>query len=230
MNWSELKYRTHASHEANRVSEWVSDDDKRRQRRRPCQPATATTHEHIPLRLTRSFRFVFFFFVCLCHWNFCLLLALEQRPTMATDDIASLRTEIERLARELDQASSEKIQSAQYGLGLLEEKGQLQHRCEELEALYENTKHELDITHEVSAERDQFRWLETGAATSNWYGRVMSCLIAVSLILCFLFRFSFHFALLSILLCLRVISHFLLCLFVHRRRYFMRNVSRVAVT
>lgn len=63
--------------------------------------------------------------------------------------LEDLRVEIERLSRELDQASSEKIQSAQYGLGLLEEKGQLQSKCEELEILYENAKHELDITQEV---------------------------------------------------------------------------------
>lgn len=63
--------------------------------------------------------------------------------------IDELRSEIERLSRELDQASSEKIQSAQYGLGLLEEKSQLQEKCEELESLYENAKHELEITQEV---------------------------------------------------------------------------------
>lgn len=60
-----------------------------------------------------------------------------------------LRSEIERLSRELDQASSDKIQSAQYGLGLLEEKSQLQEKCEELESLYENARHELEITQEV---------------------------------------------------------------------------------
>lgn len=54
------------------------------------------------------------------------------------------------MTRELDQASSEKIQSAQYGLVLLEEKGHLKSRCEDLEVLYENTRHELDITLEVS--------------------------------------------------------------------------------
>lgn len=70
--------------------------------------------------------------------------------TTTTEDMELLRAEIERLNRELDQASSEKIQSAQYGLVLLEEKGQLKTRCEDLESLYENTKHELDITLEVS--------------------------------------------------------------------------------
>lgn len=67
--------------------------------------------------------------------------------------IDDLRSEIERLSRELDQASSEKIQSAQYGLGLLEEKSLLQDKCDELEALYENAKHDLDITQEVYNEK-----------------------------------------------------------------------------
>ena len=57
-----------------------------------------------------------------------------------------LRLEVERLQRELDQTSSEKIQSAQYGLVLLEEKEQLEIRCEELETLYETTKNDLEIT------------------------------------------------------------------------------------
>lgn len=64
--------------------------------------------------------------------------------------VAELKVEIERLSRELDQASSEKIQSAQLGLVLLEEKSTLQQRCDELESLYENTRHELKFTQEVS--------------------------------------------------------------------------------
>lgn len=67
----------------------------------------------------------------------------------ALNDLEVLRSEIERLNRELDQASSENIQSAKYGLGLLEEKQSLQSKCEELEALYENARHELEITQEV---------------------------------------------------------------------------------
>ncbi|KAI4469001.1 bicaudal d family member [Holotrichia oblita] len=66
-----------------------------------------------------------------------------------TQEIELLRGEVERLTRELDQASSEKVQSAQYGLVLLEEREKLQHRCDELETLYENAKHELQITHEA---------------------------------------------------------------------------------
>lgn len=69
----------------------------------------------------------------------------EEKPLNLSD----LKAEVERLTRELDQASSEKIQSAQYGLVLLEEKEALQQRCEDLEALYENTKHELDITQQA---------------------------------------------------------------------------------
>lgn len=67
------------------------------------------------------------------------------------DTVIALKEEIERLSRELDQASSEKIQSAQYGLVLLEEKETLLQKCEELELLYENTKHDLDITQEALA-------------------------------------------------------------------------------
>lgn len=68
-----------------------------------------------------------------------------------SNDIEVLKSEIERLTRELDQASSEKVQSAQYGLVLLEEKKELQQKCEEFETLYENTKHELNITQEALA-------------------------------------------------------------------------------
>lgn len=68
---------------------------------------------------------------------------------MATT-IESLQSEVERLTRELDLATSEINQSAKYGLGLLEEKQSLQSKCEELENLYENTRHELEITQEVS--------------------------------------------------------------------------------
>ncbi|XP_017881626.1 protein bicaudal D isoform X2 [Ceratina calcarata] len=73
---------------------------------------------------------------------------------MATTEGVSteeLRTEIERLSRELDLASTERVQSAQYGLALLEDKSALEQRCKDLEALYENTKHELEITQEALA-------------------------------------------------------------------------------
>ncbi|KAG0433200.1 hypothetical protein HPB47_020141 [Ixodes persulcatus] len=64
----------------------------------------------------------------------------------------SLKLEIERLHRELAQTSHEKIQSAQYGLVLLDEKQALQQRCDDLEAICDTTKHELDIVKEVRQE------------------------------------------------------------------------------
>ncbi|KAF5291322.1 hypothetical protein FQA39_LY03473 [Lamprigera yunnana] len=67
----------------------------------------------------------------------------------AMNSFAALKGEVERLNRELDQASSEKIQSAKYGLVLLSEKKNLEQRCDDLELLYENTKHELHITQEA---------------------------------------------------------------------------------
>ena len=48
---------------------------------------------------------------------------LQQEPE-------SLKQEVVRLTQELDQTSSEKIQSAQYGLVLLEEKENLESRCQ----------------------------------------------------------------------------------------------------
>ncbi|XP_025425834.1 protein bicaudal D [Sipha flava] len=64
-------------------------------------------------------------------------------------DVAELQNEINRLTRELDQAHTEKVQSATYGLSLLEEKQALTKRYEELENLYENVRQELDITQEA---------------------------------------------------------------------------------
>ena len=45
-------------------------------------------------------------------------------------ELEGLRQEVVRLTQELDQTSSEKIQSAQYGLVLLEEKENLESRCQ----------------------------------------------------------------------------------------------------
>lgn len=64
-------------------------------------------------------------------------------------DVAELQQEINRLTRELDQAHTEKVQSATYGLSLLEEKQSLAKRYDELVNLYDNAKQELDITQEV---------------------------------------------------------------------------------
>lgn len=67
------------------------------------------------------------------------------------NEIEELRRENERLSRELDQAVAERNQSAKYGLGLLDETNSLKQRCEQLETLFENTRHELDITQEALA-------------------------------------------------------------------------------
>ncbi|CAM1291225.1 BICD1 (predicted) [Pycnogonum litorale] len=67
------------------------------------------------------------------------------------DSVDDLKREIERLNRELAQTSHEKIQSAQYGLVLLDEKESLQHRCEEIELQYESAKNELELVREALA-------------------------------------------------------------------------------
>merc|ERR1711874_792023 len=87
-----------------------------------------------------------------CSCRFCVIcvnfkcLSMSKSSEMAAEE--DMSKEIERLQQELDQTSNEKNQAAQFGLVLLEEKESLQTRCEELEALYENTRHELQITQE----------------------------------------------------------------------------------
>lgn len=63
--------------------------------------------------------------------------------------IRDLQEEIERLKSELDKTCQEKIQAAEYGLAVLEEKQQLQQQCEDLEVLYDTTKHDLECAKEV---------------------------------------------------------------------------------
>uniref|UniRef100_A0A672YDD4 Bicaudal D homolog 2 (Drosophila) n=2 Tax=Sphaeramia orbicularis TaxID=375764 RepID=A0A672YDD4_9TELE len=55
-----------------------------------------------------------------------------------------LRAEVDRLSRELRDTTHEKIQAAEYGLAVLEEKQQLQQRFDELETEYEAVRQELD--------------------------------------------------------------------------------------
>ncbi|XP_077386079.1 protein bicaudal D homolog 2 [Festucalex cinctus] len=55
-----------------------------------------------------------------------------------------LRVEVERLSRELRETTQEKIQAAEYGLAVLEEKQQLKQRFDELETEYEAVRQELD--------------------------------------------------------------------------------------
>ncbi|XP_010755079.2 protein bicaudal D homolog 2 isoform X1 [Larimichthys crocea] len=55
-----------------------------------------------------------------------------------------MRAEIERLSRELSETTNEKIQAAEYGLAVLEEKQQLKQQYDDLEIEYETVRQELD--------------------------------------------------------------------------------------
>ncbi|XP_041446920.1 protein bicaudal D homolog 2 isoform X3 [Xenopus laevis] len=55
-----------------------------------------------------------------------------------------LRGEVRRLLRELAETTREKIQAAEYGLAVLEEKQQLKQQMDELEAECETERHELE--------------------------------------------------------------------------------------
>uniref|UniRef100_A0A4W2H0U5 BICD cargo adaptor 1 n=1 Tax=Bos indicus x Bos taurus TaxID=30522 RepID=A0A4W2H0U5_BOBOX len=54
------------------------------------------------------------------------------------------KTEIERLTKELTETTHEKIQAAEYGLVVLEEKLTLKQQYDELEAEYDSLKQELE--------------------------------------------------------------------------------------
>lgn len=70
---------------------------------------------------------------------------------MNTSDLTpdELRREIERLQVELQETTQEKVQAAEYGLAVLEEKERLRLQIEEIEGHYETVKHELDCAKEV---------------------------------------------------------------------------------
>lgn len=57
--------------------------------------------------------------------------------------------EVQRLSRELAETTKEKIQAAEYGLAVLEEKQQLKQQFDELEAEYETIRQELDQLREA---------------------------------------------------------------------------------
>ena len=77
--------------------------------------------------------------------------ACAQKVIMSDPQVSleELRQEIERLQNELAETTQEKVQAAEYGLAVLEEKQQLQQQVEDLEGLYETTKHELDCAKQV---------------------------------------------------------------------------------
>ncbi len=74
----------------------------------------------------------------------------EETKEALVAQVAELTRQVEDLRRELGETTRESAQSARYGLVLLEEKQSLQERCDELETLFDTTKHELDITRDVS--------------------------------------------------------------------------------
>jgi protein bicaudal D len=61
-----------------------------------------------------------------------------------------LEKEVERLRTELSETVHEKVQAAEYGLVVLEEKQQLQAQFEDLETQYEALKSEFEVAKEVS--------------------------------------------------------------------------------
>ncbi|XP_064632976.1 protein bicaudal D-like isoform X2 [Lineus longissimus] len=67
--------------------------------------------------------------------------------------VEELRGEITRLQVELNETAQQKVQAAEYGLAVLEEKQQLQQQLEDLEVQYESTRQELDCAKEAL---DQF--------------------------------------------------------------------------
>lgn len=69
-----------------------------------------------------------------------------------------LQREIERLQLELSETTTEKVQAAEYGLAVLEEKQRLQQQVEEVETHCETIKHELECAKEaLSKHQDTFR-------------------------------------------------------------------------
>ncbi|KHJ40184.1 hypothetical protein D918_09784 [Trichuris suis] len=68
---------------------------------------------------------------------------------LSVDGLDKLKREVSRLTCELDEANHQKIQAAQYGLQVLEEKQLLQAKFEELENSYELNKQELVIAKEA---------------------------------------------------------------------------------
>lgn len=68
-----------------------------------------------------------------------------------------LRAEIGRLSRELSETTNEKIQAAEYGLAVLEEKQQLKQQYEDLEIEYEAVRQEVDQLKEVGSVLKQMK-------------------------------------------------------------------------
>ncbi|XP_017577842.1 protein bicaudal D homolog 2 isoform X1 [Pygocentrus nattereri] len=72
-----------------------------------------------------------------------------EEPLLAEAGAEWLRTELERMSRELSETTREKIQAAEYGLAVLEEKQGLKQQYDELEAEYEAVRQELEQLREA---------------------------------------------------------------------------------
>ncbi|KTF72084.1 hypothetical protein cypCar_00047952 [Cyprinus carpio] len=59
------------------------------------------------------------------------------------------RAEVQRLSRELAETTREKMQAAEYGLAVLEEKQRLKQQYDELEAEHESVRQELELLREA---------------------------------------------------------------------------------
>lgn len=66
---------------------------------------------------------------------------------MSTEEMLA---EVARLSCELHETTREKIQAAEYGLAVLEEKQALKQQYDELESAYDSVRQELDQLREVS--------------------------------------------------------------------------------
>ncbi|KAM9113292.1 protein bicaudal D homolog 2-like [Pangshura tecta] len=67
-------------------------------------------------------------------------------------ELAQLQAEVGRLVAELQEATQEKVQAAQYGLAVLEENGELKQRCRELEGQLDRLSSELTQMKEALGE------------------------------------------------------------------------------
>ena len=62
---------------------------------------------------------------------------------------SDLKREVDRLTYDLQQACQEKVQAAEYGLAVLEEKQKLQETYDDLQNAFEKTKSDLSQAAEV---------------------------------------------------------------------------------
>lgn len=74
-----------------------------------------------------------------------------------SETIDELRVKIARLKEELAQASREKVQAAEYGLAVLDEKQHLKQQYEEMEILFETAKQELQMAKEALNQQHQWQ-------------------------------------------------------------------------